>query len=452
MKYEEVAMAIEEMIKVNKLNSGDKLPSIRALVEQFGYNKSTIIKAFELLEDRHQIYSIPKSGYYVIGNEDSEEQKEEVIDFSLVTADNSLLPHLAFKHSINRATEVYRERIYEYGHPQGLIELRETLVAFLAERSIYCKAAQLCIVSGIQQAIHLLVSAMTDEGDGILVETPSYRGLVDLLNHYKFPVYSVKRDEKGVDLKGVEEAFASGKVKYYYTMSRFHNPLGHHLNKYQKMKLVELADKYDVYIVEDDYLGALDLRNKHLPLFYYDTNDRVIYLRSFSKTFMPGLRIGAVVLPEVLVERFVAAKACTDLNTSLLAQASLELYIASGMYGEHIEHIVKAYGEKNQIMLEQLKYLDPDKEWIEPNNEGFIFWLNLSKRVSSVELCRKLKARDVLVTDGNVFYVNHKELSSHYNNGIRLSIATQNPDEIRHGIRIIYDELKKLTKSHKLSI
>lgn len=109
-------------------------------------------------------------------------------------------------------------------------------------------------------------------------------------------------------------------------ISRFHNPLDTSYSEKDKKTIVELANKYDVYLVEDDYLVDLESNNKRLPAFYYDDNGRVIYIKSFSKTFMPGIRIGAAVINEELKKQFLIHKRCTDLNTSVLAQGALEIF------------------------------------------------------------------------------------------------------------------------------
>lgn len=155
----------------------------------------------------------------------------------------------------------------------------------------------------------------------------------------------MKRTEEGLDIAEVERLFQTESIKFFYTMPRFHNPLGCSLSEREKQELVRLAEAYDVYLVEDDYLGDLEENKK--ALYAYDLSSHVIYLKSFSKMMFPGLRVGAAVLPEALTDTFYAYKKLNDIDCSMISQAALEIYLKSGMYGSHKEKIRDSYKERS---------------------------------------------------------------------------------------------------------
>lgn len=439
MKYERIIQYIKDDIKKGKYKSGDRLPSIRKLSKECCVNKSTIIRAYSELEEKHIIYSIPKSGYYVIDKSGYIADKKSILDFSQITPDVKLLPFREFNHCINKAVDKYKSELFEYGDTQGLFSLRKTLREYFVTQDIYTEQNSICLTNGAHQGLSILCSMdFPTKKNKILIEQPTYTEMHNILKLNRCDYITVERSRQGLDMKGVERAFKENDIKFFYTMSRFHNPLGTHISINQKKQLVELAFKYNVYIVEDDYLAELENKGKNLPLYYYDVNDKVIYLRSFSKSFMPGIRLGCVVLNEELKETFLKVKRCNDLSTSVLMQGALEICITSGMYNMHLKKIKRLYNDKNNILREQIKNLDKEFKYINPVDKGFIFWIDLFKHVDSTILTNNLLKRGIKVSDGKNYTFNNSAI-----NGIRLSISQLTHQQIRHGIRTIYDYIRK---------
>ncbi len=190
----------------------------------------------------------------------------------------------------------------------------------------------ICITSGSQQAINILCNMPFPNGKiNVLVEQPTYKGVLKTLEISKTPVIGIERKFNGIDFAELERKFACDNIKCFYTIPRFSNPLGISYSNDDKKQILALAEKYDVYIIEDDYLGDLELKNNVYPMRYYDVSSRVVYIKSFSKILLPGLRIAAVVLPKVLMNTFEEHKRWMDLNTSVLSQGALKIYIKSGI-------------------------------------------------------------------------------------------------------------------------
>ena len=439
-KYEMIIEYIEKLVEKRQIKQGERLPSIRDMVNKFKCNKSTVIRAYKELEINHKIYSIPKSGYYLVENKNINNDKVDIINFSEVMPEPKLLPYKEFNHCINKAIELNKDNLFTYSKTQGIESLRKVLEKHFSENQIFTSYEKIVITSGAQQAINILSKMpFPNNKKNILVEQPTYRLINRLAELNKNKLIGIDRDYEGINLKKLEHIFKTDNIKFFYTIPRFHNPLGTHYSEKIKMKIVELADKYDVYIVEDDYLADIDNNKKFLPLYYYDTSQKVIYVKSFSKSFMPGIRIGAVVLHDNVKKIFLDYKECFDLNTSVLAQGALEIFINSGMYKNHIKKAKIEYKRKMDIVRDCLDNIDQNEvEYYIPET-GFFIWMKLPQCININMLVQRLKSKDVYITPADDFYIRKNPQE----NSFRICISKLNKNQIRKGIRILFDEVKK---------
>lgn len=277
-KYEIIIEHIEKLVENNELKQGERLPTIRALVNKFECNKSTIIRAYKEMEMNHRIYSIPKSGYYLVEKNNEENIENGIIDFSLVVPDSKLLPYKEFNHCINRAVELYKNDLFIYGDTEGFKSLRISLVNFFSEYQIFTSMEKICITSGSQQAISILSKMTFPNGKkNILVEQPTYSLVHKLVEMNGDKLIGINRDLSGINLEELENIFRNEDIKFFYTIPRLHNPLGTSYSEKEKRCIAELAEKYDVYIVEDDYLADLD-KNKNHYQFIIMTYGNELYI------------------------------------------------------------------------------------------------------------------------------------------------------------------------------
>lgn len=436
-KYEKIIEYINDLVNKKSIISGGKLPTIRELVALFNYNKATVQRAYHELEINHKIYSIPKSGYYLIENKDENNKISENIDFSQVVLDSRLLPYKEFNHAINCAIDLYKSNLFSFSETQGLISLRKVLVNHFSERQIFTTYKKIYITSGSQQALNIISKIpFPSNRTKVLVEQPSYSLLLRLVELNGDELIGIKRGSQGIDLIQLESLFMKKDIKFFYMMPRFHNPLGTSYSEKEKQKIVNLAKKYHVYIVEDDYLADIDMSKKRLPLFYYDTSDMVIYIKSFSKAFMPGMRVSATILPTSLTDEFIKYKKLNDLNTSLLSQGALEVFIDSGMYNKHIEKIRNEYKNKMQFFKQVYGSLETTKIECFIPETGFFIYLKLLENTDTSLLEKRLMNKGIRIITGKEFYINQstKEKS------IRVCISGLSKEEIRDGIcKLVYE-------------
>ncbi|MED4073937.1 aminotransferase-like domain-containing protein [Priestia endophytica] len=356
-KYESIYNNIKDRIQMADLQAGEKLPSIRDLSQQFTCSKSTILTALNKLEDQHLIYAIPKSGYYVVDHQmPHKPSTTDFIDFATSSPTWHAFPYKDFQHCMNKAIDTYQEELFHYGTPNGLPSLIDEARKLLETYQIFTHSNHIFVTSGVQQALAILsLMPFPNHRKTLLVEQPSYHLYMDFIKAYKLPVIGIRRTINGIDLEELEQIFRSHDIKFFYTMPRFHNPLGTSYRKKEKEAILSLAARYDVYIVEDDYLADFEQNTKVDPLFSYDTHNHVIYLKSFSKIMFPGLRIGFAVLPPLLTPLFQRYKKTTDIDSSMISQAALELYIKSGMFNHYRARVSGTYAARANILQYALK-------------------------------------------------------------------------------------------------
>ncbi|WP_057913862.1 PLP-dependent aminotransferase family protein [Peribacillus muralis] len=447
-KYSRIMADMKRRLEEGLLTAGSKLPSVRQVSEDYGCSKNTVMKAYDELEKEHVIYSVPKSGYYVVNEFQKAREELEVIDFLSAGPDKNIMPYVEFQHCLNQAIDQYKEELFTYSDQQGLYSLRVELVKYLQNLQVFTEPERLVVVSGSQQALHLLVSLAFPNGkNNILIEQPTYFGFIESLNLQQANVLGIELTMEGIELERLEYMFRNNDIKFFYIIPRFHNPLGHCYTNREKKKIVELAEKYDVYIVEDDILGDLDPDAKADPLFSYDPSGRVIYIKSLSKVFLPGLRIGTVVLPALMMNDFLRAKFCSDFNSSALSQGALETYLKSGMFNSHLKKVKEVYRTKMHLVQEACEALLPANTQFSRPASGFYLSISLPEHVKAKQVVQMLHEQHIYVDDASrMFLPQYKK-----ENLIRLSISQVNESQIKLGIKMLADCIAVLDsrKNHR---
>ncbi|MDH6670061.1 DNA-binding transcriptional MocR family regulator [Paenibacillus sp. LBL] len=440
-KYMSILVDMESKIQEGRYRPGQKLPSVRSAAQQYGCSISTVIRAYAELEERHTIYSVSQSGYYVVQKEsDPDNRDESLIDFASASPDVNVFPYLDFQHCLNKAIDTYKYHLFTYGDGKGMDKLRHTLVSHFADSQVFTRPERIMVTSGAQQAMEILAKMPFPNGKSvILVEQPSYNNFLHFLESENVPVVGIPRSTAGIDIGLLEEKFKTGHIKFFYTMPRYHNPLGTSLRVEERKAIAALASQYDVFVVEDDYMADLGDERGFDPVYAYNQTSHIIYLKSFSKIIFPGLRLGAVVLPESLLEEFYAYKKYGD--ASLLSQAALEIYISNGMYERHKQKIYRQY-ETRMVALDSAVQLYGGTGLIEvvPGNGGIYKIFKLPHNVNLERLIKRLEERSILVVSGKPFYLSQYLERDKF---IRISISRVSQAQIEAGVQTIVEEVKR---------
>jgi 2-aminoadipate transaminase len=307
----------------------------------------------------------------------------------------------------------------------------------MTRQGVPVRAANILITSGSQQALDLLAKLLIDPGDRILVEAPTYLGALQAFNVFGAAYVTVPVDEDGLRLELVEDALRSG-PKFMYILPTFQNPAGVTLSRERREKLVRLAEKYGVPIVEDDAYGKLRYEGEDLPsLMALDCAKRpehgnVIYLSTFSKTLAPGLRIGWIVAPPDVIAKLVQIKQGADLQTSTFNQRLVYEVAQDGFLDAYALTIREVYRQRRDAMLNALQEMfPPEVGWTHPGG-GLFLWVTLPPGSDSRQLLELALGEGVAFVPGDCFYAGDSDLGRRQ---MRLNFSYVDPDRIREGIR-----------------
>jgi len=471
--YLQLSSHIAELIKSGEIKPEEKLPPIRKLALELGVNNITVVNAYKELEGNGYIKGVKGSGYYVerkgFNNEESlmtfstidENSYEDddislmtrgqisltanTINFASVTPDPSIFPIDSFKAALNEVLDRDKGFAFGYQESNGYEPLRETLCDFLYKHSrINAQPEHIQIVSGAQQGIDIIGKALLNPGDYVVTENPTYNGAVAVFKSRGAKIIGVPMNSKGIDLSILEQQVISYRPKLVYVMTKYQNPTTISYSKEKLEGLLRLSEKYGFYIVEDDSLSGLSFENTNndFSLKALDSKDKVIYIRSFSKLLMPGLRIGFILTPEEILGKLLRAKHSTDISSSGLIQRALDVYFKKGQWEHHMNYMNEIYKSKYEAMIEELEKLKKyGATSMEPKG-GLNFWLTLPTGMEATKLYLECAKKDVLIVPCKIFYVNNFRNSD---DTIRLSYAATNINQIKNGMKILEQCISKLS-------
>ncbi len=445
-KYIELYNQMRQEILSSVFKPGMKLPSIRVCAKNYGFSNSTVINAYEKLEKENLIYSASKSGYYVLDTNklNNFHSNNNSIDFTHAYPSNEILPFKDFQACLNQAVDVYKEELFTYSKSQGLKGLRQVLEKYLQNYQIFSSSGNIFITTGSQQALFLLTLMPFPNGKkNILLEQPTYAGMLKSIELAGKTALGIERTEKGIDFERLENIFRNDDIKFFYIVPRFHNPTGYSFSNEEKKKIVYLAQKYDVYIVEDDYLADLELNSRIDSIYSFDQTSHTIYIKSFSKTMLPGLRIGIAIIPDLIGNAFERYKYFNDLNTSVLSQGALEIYIKSGMLNNHIKKVREFYKKRMGVLKMACEKTLPEKVKYSIPNTGFSTVMELPENIQAENLAERLKRKNVYIMPAQKMY-----LPSFYRENIfKITICNISEQQIEDGINMIGEEIEYMMKN-----
>jgi len=366
-------------------------------------------------------------------------EQPDIISFGGGMPAPDVFPYEEFREACERVLRDQGHVALQYGATEGYKPLREMIARHTNRLGIEITPENILITSGSQQALDLLGKILINPGDRILVESPTYLGALQAWAGYGAEYVTVPMDENGMITDALEEALRSG-PKFIYVLPNFQNPTGVTLSLERRHKLIELADRYGVPIVEDDPYGQLRYEGKHLPAIVVldsqlrDNGDQcyrgnVIYLSTFSKTLAPGLRLAWVVAPPEVIRKLVQAKQGADLHTSTFNQLVAYEVARGGFLDQHVKHISEVYHERRDVMLGAMDaYFPPGVEWTHPQG-GLFLWGTLPEDQNSADVLKEAVNQKVAFVPGGAFFPAGGGL-----NTMRLNFSNANPEKIQTGI------------------
>jgi 2-aminoadipate transaminase len=301
------------------------------------------------------------------------------------------------------------------------------------------------LTNGSQQALDLIGRLFIDTEDYVITSRPTYLGAIQAWNAYGARYHTVNLDDDGMVVAEIEHAYEkvltdSGRPpRFIYVLPNFHNPGGTTLPLERRQQLSEIATRLNLPVVEDDPYGQLRYEGEDIPPICTFIPERTIYLGTFSKTLAPGLRLGWIVCPEVLMQRFVQAKQGCDLHTGTFIQYVASDICQRGLLRPHINRLREVYRERRDTMLDALVEFWPEGcSWTQPQG-GLFLWARVPDSIDTVEFLEDALAQKVAYVPGVNFYPN-KDGGS---NAMRLNFSYSAPDVIVEGISRLGTALKQ---------
>ncbi|EOP69160.1 PLP-dependent aminotransferase family protein [Bacillus cereus] len=461
--YQQIYMQIVERIQSGMLTHGDYLPSLRSMADDLQISLLTVRKAYKKLETKDYIRIEQGKGAYihkrirkdfkpipyqwqqtksinVMRSQYVMNQHRKYFDFSQAILYPRLLPNPFLSDEMLKLLNKDQMILVTYGPVQGDKELRVEITNYLKEhQQLVIDPSQLLITSGAQQGIDLIAQTLLKPGDLVLVESPCYGAALDVFVNKGVQIIPVSLDNNGIRSDLIDDICQRKNPVLLYVNPTFQNPTGTLMSKERRIELVELAELYNFFIIEDDSFGEIYFEDAIVPppIKSFDTNGHVIYLKGFSKTLAPGLRIAALAAEGPIFEWLYAVKASMDIGSPLLTQKALLPFLRAERMKNHLEKLRTALQIRRDLTID---ILSPLKELeFEIPNGGFNLWVTLPRSIDPFTLLQKANEVDVSFLPGTACLLNHENQYNH----LRISYSMLNDKDMLIGLEKLYDTIAK---------
>ena len=365
--------------------------------------------------------------------------RPEVISLAGGLPDTSTFPAEDFAALMARVAVDSSAAALQYGPTEGLDALKECIVQVMEAEGMELEPADILVTTGGQQVIDLVCKTLLDPGDVVIAEAPTYPGAVPVFGSYEADVVQIELDDQGMRVDLMEEALdrldAEGRVpKFIYTVPSFQNPGGVTLSLERRRRLVDVAKRRELLVLEDNPYGLLRYEGEPQPTLYsLDGGEYVIYLGTFSKILSPGLRLGWTAAPRPVLEKMNLGKGSVDLCPSSLSQHFVLAYFAERDWRRYLGTLTELYRRRRDTMLDALaEYFPREATWTRPEG-GLFIWATLPDYIDTTDLlARALREENVAFVPGRAAYLDGRGGSS-----MRLNFSGVGEDDIREGVRRI---------------
>ena len=333
------------------------------------------------------------------------------------------------------------QKLLQYATTEGRPTLREKIAKRMTEKyKTPVVADDILITTGSQQCLDFAGKLFLDPGDVVLCESPSYLGALNAFNAYQPVFKEVPTDGEGIIPEELDKILASTpKCKFIYVIPDFQNPTGICWSLERRKKFIEVINKYDLPVFEDNPYGEPRYRGESFPtLKSMDTKGLVSFLGTFSKIFCPGLRLGWIAGPHAIVEKFVMIKQSADLHTSNFDQGVADAYMDTYDLDAHVKEIVELYGHRRDLILKTMEEEFPEGvEFTRPDG-GLFLWVTVPEGVSARKVFDKCIEQKVAAVIGDAFYPNDKTDRS-----MRVNYSCMPDDKIVEGVKRMAKAIKE---------
>jgi len=484
--YVQVRDQIRERIVQGELKPGDRLDPSRELAHSLGVHRTTVGNAYADLEAEGLIQGTVGRGTFItplaatirtanrpasraaqglfwdrffteelphdsLARLLANSVEEGVISFAVAHGSEELADPDLVRRAADAVLRREGGRLLQYGATEGYQPLKAYLQSCLGRDGIRVELDEILVTHGCQQSLDLLRRALISAGDTVVCENPTYTGLWNVFESPGVRLMGVPVSPAGMDLEALEGLLEQKRARLIFCSPSFQNPTGYSMGLAERKRLLELAARFQVPVVEDDVYGPLRYRGRQLPpLKSLDNAGLVIYLNSFSKVGFPGLRVGWIAAARPVIERLRWAKQQADLHTNLLGQAVIQEMGSRGWLGKWVRKTCKLYEHKQAVLRRAVQRHFPPEARVNYSEGGMSVWVELPPNSDAAELLVKSRERGVIFTPSRYFYFQNPR-----HNALRLCYTALADDKIEKGIGILGDllkiEMRRAKKASRLS-
>jgi 2-aminoadipate transaminase len=476
--YLQIKNQIKDMILENLLPGGKRLPPTRELAQALGVNRSTVVSAYSELIAEGLISSHIGRGTVVDEKEQGSEfafmpqplnwseffaavpklarlsfyeaflwqsPGDDFISLGIGVPDPDQYPFPDLKKVLNKVLEENWKQVLQQMPPEGYYPFRKVLADWIVPEGRTFSAEDVLITSGAAQALYLICRLLLTPGDMVAVENPTSTNGLMAFRAAEAKIIDIPIDSQGMRVDILDNLLARHKVRLIYTIPTFQNPSGTVLSLERRLKLLDLAQRYGVPIVEEDPYSKLYYDQiPPLSLRSLDKHDCVIYVGTFSKVLFQGLRIGWVLAPRPVINQLAEIKYVVDLHTSSLEQYTFYEFIREGLLEKHLKKVRKIYSGKRDLMISALSKYCPDCfRWDTPKG-GISLWCKLSESLNAADLIREAISKKVIFIEGKMFAA-----QGNLDEWLRLNFTYINAAQIEEGIRRLSQAAQRLKERGK---
>ena len=451
----QITSQLREAILIGKIKGGQQLPPTRTLAKEIKVARNVIIQVYEQLIAEGYLESRVGAGTFALELSNrrvdigykrlshlsfaqSSSNLPDLVQFNPGTPDLKMFPRQKWAKHLREVTLDANENAFAYGPVEGEWELRCAVADYLFRtKDIDCRPEQVMIVSGTAQGTDLMAGLFREQSDGVIVEDPSDGFTHQIFSRQGFRIHPIPVDNHGMK---TQELTKYPKVGLIYVVPSHQFPIGGVLPIGRRLELLEYAQKNDAYILEDDYDGEIRHRGEPIQSLRHLAPDRVVYMGTFSKIFIPGIRLGFLILPELLMDRLCDLKKRLNIRTSSLKQLAMARFIMDKSLERHVFKMKKIYAERRRYLINLLETNFGEDLLVSGESAGLHVLLTFRDCTFSPEDFKRFWRYGVEV-DGVEDYALEKGL---HRNQLVLGYGNVDIDQIDKGIKQLYQAIKEM--------
>lgn len=442
--YVSLAQELAQGMAQGLYAAGDRLPGVRGLAQQRGVSIASVLSAYRYLEAQGLIEARDRSGFYVRARPQvpapsvmpvqishptlvnghgmamhKAARNSNLVQLGVAVPDASYLPTRAVERALAEVAHRYRSRTASYEVPPGAPELCRQIAKRMTNAGCAISAEEIVITNGCQEAITLALRAVTQPGDVVAIESPTYYGLLQVIEALGLKALEIPtHPQEGVSLAALALALEQWPIKACILVANFSNPLGYSMSDAAKQALVDLLARHEVPLIEDDVYGDLsfDARRPSLCRSFAKGSD-VIYCASFSKTLSPGLRIGWIA-PGRYQDRIEYLKYISNIATGTVPQLAVAELLETGRYDRHLREVRQLYARAVARMQDAIRRWFPEGTNVSQPGGGFVLWIEGPPDLDANLLAQRASEAGITIAPGPIFSATGK-----YRHCFRLSCA-----------------------------